>query len=473
MMIVFFLMIILATGVAIDLAKHEVRRTVLQSAVDRGALAAASLRQTLANDADGNAGELERMVQDYVATAIVETGPWRLTVDETINLNSRDVYVAAEAAVWTNFMSMAGYRRLGISVETRAVEAKPELEISMIFDTSGSMARDRLTGASDPGKLNNFKIAAGRFVDDMLSDNDDDRVSISLVQYDWHVNPGPWMFERVVGSTPSAGQGSCYSIELGADLTDNPGTIPGLDNGIETPPRQIVDAYRLDLEGVEPFFAREPARWVYSRGRPRLRTNICPADSVGATTYFEDDADPLFEAIGVDKINDEIVLTSGGIQADGSTTTYFGLQWGLALLNPVTQPIISEMAAPSVDLVESSFSNRPKAWLAEDTVKAIVLLTDGMMNVQADFYTPPGFSSPTGVPRQNQVETAFRGLCDWAKVPERNVVIFTIAYDTTEQAAELMNYCASEGFAFRADQGNIDAVFDQISSSIQTLRLSL
>lgn len=467
MMILFFLMILMATGFALDLAKHEVRRASLQSAVDRGALAAASLTQTLEADSAGSTGPLEGMVQDYVTASNVFDGPVSLTVDETIEVNSRNVSVYANTSVGTMFMAMAGLPQLAVGVETRAIESLDDLEISMVFDTSGSMDNDAQTGDQDLAKLNNFKIAAGRFVNHFLADNDDDRVSISMVQYDSHVNPGPWMFNRVTGGLPTAGQGSCYEIKIQEDLVDNPGTIPGLGS---TPGerRQIVDARSVQLESEQPRNAVEPTVWTGG-----TYEDLCPPDDVGGTIYLEDDRQPLFDVLGVQLVDDEITLTGGGIEADGSTTTYFGTQWGLALLNPATQPIISEMAVPVVGLVDPAMADRPAPWLTNNTQKVLLLLSDGGLNVQLDFYSPPGATSPTGVPTREEVETAFSAMCLWAKDPTRDITVITVSYDMTPEAEQLIADCASPGFAFRANTDNIAVVFDQIANSIQRLRLRL
>lgn len=56
-MLVFFILIILISGFAIDLMRHETERADLQNALDRGVLAAASLRQTR---------DAEEVVRDYL-----------------------------------------------------------------------------------------------------------------------------------------------------------------------------------------------------------------------------------------------------------------------------------------------------------------------------------------------------------------------------------------------------------------------
>ncbi|MEM9782081.1 MAG: pilus assembly protein TadG-related protein [Pseudomonadota bacterium] len=468
LMVILFILMILATGTALDFAEHETERADLQSAVDRGVLAATSMRQTLPNDVDGDEGAIEDLVRKYVSTRSLSNKAVDVRIDETFTSTSREIDVAATYAMNTRFLNMIGRPTLDIAVRTSAVEKNEQVEISVVFDTSGSMKRNGLTGDDDPNKLDNFKVAAGKFVDQMLTGNDEKQTSMSLVQYDWHVNPGPWMYERIVGTAPAVGeQGSCYDILI-SDLTNFPGQVPGYN--VPGARKQIIDARNVNKHDFEPRTIIEPVTW-----KNNDIEDICAPNSA-ATRYFEHDATSLMTTIGVKKdANGDVVIDPNvtGIEADGSTTTYFGLQWALALLNPATQPLIAEMTDPAVGMVDQAFANRPAAFVTGKTRKYVVLLTDGMMNIQADFYSPAAATEPTGVPSQNQVETAFKGLCDWAKHPTRDITIFTVSYDTTAQAESLMNYCASPGLAFRADKGNIDKVFDQIADTIERLRLVL
>lgn len=468
-MVVLFILMILATGTALDFAEHESERADLQSAVDRGVLAAASMRQTLAADKDGDDGPIEDLIRKYVATRSLSDRNVTLSINEDFQATSREIAVTANYDMGTRFLNMVGKPSLPIAVNSGALEKDAAVEISLIFDTSGSMDGN----GTDPAKLNSFKIAAGKFVDQMLSDNDQKKTSMNMVQYDWLVNPGPWMYERVVGSAPTGGQGSCYESTL-TDLNASPGTIPALGAGSGR--RQIVDARELKLSedgGANSYLP--PASWPGG-----VWTDICAPDEA-AIKYLQYDAAGLFETIGVKKVpdlingGDQIVLDTSvtGIEADGSTGTYWALQWGLALLNPASQPVMAQMAAPSVGLVDPAFADRPVSFSAAKTSKYVVLLTDGMMNIQGDYYSPPGATGPTGLPTQFEVESAFKGLCSWAKDPTRDITIFTVSYETIPQAEALMNACASPGLAFRADQGNIDSVFEQIADTIERLRLVL
>jgi hypothetical protein len=61
--------------------------------------------------------------------------------------------------------------------------------------------------------------------------------------------------------------------------------------------------------------------------------------------------------------------------AIGATSIDLGVKWGLTLLSPNTNSVIQNLATSGV--VPSAFSNRPLSFTADDSMKVIVLMTDG------------------------------------------------------------------------------------------------
>ena len=166
------------------------------------------------------------------------------------------------------------------------------------------------------------------------------------------------------------------------------------------------------------------------------------------------------------------------------TGTQIGMKWGLALLDPTTQPIIQSFAINENHPVPLEFANRPAAYGTGGVTKVIVLMTDGNIRYQArpnaeqlsdpdlrDYWASPvgaisPFSGNASVQntmsrtsnRQFLAEpnlttlsdvdeplrtNQFLGLCDIAR--NNDIRVFTIGFDISEasDANSEMNYCAS------------------------------
>ena len=161
------------------------------------------------------------------------------------------------------------------------------------------------------------------------------------------------------------------------------------------------------------------------------------------------------------------------------TGTYNAMKWALALLDPSSQPTIAALAtAGGVDPV---FADRPFAWDDPDTLKFIVLMTDGQITQQ---YRPDDPRNPAltfeevrvyGHPYSQTVTRSkglkyFYGLCDMAKA--NGVTVFTIAFEAPAAARQEMKNCASSlGHFYDVNGLEIEAAFQQIANTINKLKL--
>lgn len=426
LILVLFLGILLLTGTALDLARHETARADLQAAVDRGVLSAASLRSSASTKE-----EVEAIVRHFVDTRSIESTAATLNVDAVkLAAEEREIDATARFDTLTSFIHMVGLPTLNVAGAARALERDPNIELSLVLDMSGSMCVPCT-------KLDSLKVAAKNFITEVVGPNSGNKISVNLIRYNWHVNVGPWMFERIAGAAPDPAYGACYQTRIEEDLEDHPGEVPNYP--VTEARGQIRDANFINSSGTI---------------TGTVFTNVCPDDDF-ATIYLEGDQDVLKDAI------DDMATNNG------STATYLAMQWGIALLNPDTQPLVAEMAMTPVDLVADHFDTRPASWGDPDTSKYLVLFTDGMLNVQGDFYTEFGETPPS----QSEVEDIFQDQCQFAK--DNGTVVFTIAFEAPSDAEDQMRSCATTptGHFFKADTGNISAVFDLIARNIQALKL--
>lgn len=143
-----------SVGGALDFARSYTIAAELQSAIDTGVLAAASLSQT---------GDPEDVVRSYIEAAIAEhNGTIEnlvVTVTPNVALNARDVHAQADITISTLLLGVIGINYLDMSREAEATEQIQNLEISLVLDISGSMSGS---------KIEALREAAADFIDVVL-----------------------------------------------------------------------------------------------------------------------------------------------------------------------------------------------------------------------------------------------------------------------------------------------------------------
>jgi len=485
------LMMLLVAGIGVDLMQNEMRRTSLQNTVDRAVLAAADLDQTR--------GATE-VVEDYFDKAGL--GDYLTNVEPDQGLNYRNVQATAHMRSPTQFMSLLGVDDLPVPASSRAIEEVPNVEISLVLDYSQSMDNN--------GRMGNLHVAAKNFVDIVLYGPASEATSINLVPYAGQVNPGPWMFDRLGGQRYAAraldeADGGIPEIFSHVQLADGvaggtgsdpdmryvyPNTSSCLDfddaafyeddllsgTYAQTP---YFDGYRhnnaplyysVDPDAPEGSLAERVVD-QFGVSMNTIEWGWCPED-ITRISYASNDAAALKRSI------EEMPMYDG-------TGTPYGMKWGLALLNPSFQPLFEEMSDASVGLVPEDFADRPHAYGSLETVKYIVLMTDGGITAQFrpdDYFDPDNTSVSMTQRRSDRVTMTnkdrnvdfFYSMCDIAKHPSRNIVIYTIAFEAPGEPEAQMRYCASsDSHFFRATgRDEINAAFQTIARQINELRLT-
>ena len=320
-----FVMMLLLAGVSLDLMRFEERRTILQATIDRAALASADLQQTL---------DPKEVVKDYFRKAgLKPPADEDIIVTEGTFGESRRVKISASEQMPTWFMKMVGIKELATPAASTAEESVGQVEISLILDISGSMGRN--------SRLDNLKPAAKNFVDQIFDSAEPGKVSISIIPYSTQVSMDPELasyfnltgehtYSRCIEFDDSLGDFSTTAVQFGSDVGD----------------RQ----YQLNGH-FDPFYRSRPTRLLNCRDT--ANAEILP---------FSGDPDALKAKI--DSLTD-----------DGNTSIDIGMKWGAALLDPSMQGVVDGMIAAGS--LPTEFGDRPYAYDDNQTLKIIVLMTDG------------------------------------------------------------------------------------------------
>lgn len=418
-------MLVLAGG-ATDMARYEMFRVQLQDGVDRAVLAAASLTQS--RSAEETGAEYLKSVSFIDAV--------ELDYDVVAQLNERSVTISGRYQMPTSFLKLIGIDTLPIFATATAQERRQQLEISVMLDMSGSMLDN------NPSRISLLRPAAKQFIDAMISPDTAPYTSISIVPYAGSVNPGSVAF-NILGTTRRHDYSSCIEFDHAGQRDYGTGMVP------------------FNLRGHVPHFTQNHV----GRASATLQWAYCPNEAT-SITYLSNDAAALKARI------DSIQLHDG-------TGTGVAMNWGLLLLDPTAQPFISRMAGAGK--VPMAFSGRPASFDDVETLKVLVLMTDGEISEQKrpkpGFYdfprNPEGGESNQNYQNKDtgpdHAKASLRKVCQAAK--DNGVIVYTIGFylsDTTD----MRNCASSESHFYNVRGSGISLAFQAIANNIQNLKLT-
>jgi Flp pilus assembly protein TadG len=453
---------IVISGGAIDLIAHERLRTVLQDGLDRGVLAAASLTQTR---------PARETIESFLKTAVTN-GSYSLNVKADEHSNAKRVEASATAVTKTAFLHLIGIDELLVQASSAAEEKRKNIEISLLLDVSGSMrfnASGSYSGPSGAMRINFLKPAAKSFMDMVLADGAEKYTSVSIVPYAGQVSVGPVLFDALSSNRRQHDRSSCFQF----DRSDFTLGVPNFANLAQTQhftqsnhhdalkkagEAQITEPWWCPDDPHDPRPGTTPD-FVKGEGKDTDRTRI---------SFLSNDREYLKRQIDNYKLYD-------------GTGTPIALKWGLLLLDPAIQPLLRKAAsyrALSEELdIDPRFSGRPASFSDPDTMKFIVLMTDGAISSQRipnDASKPVQYynngSLNTDLYSVGDAERFAASLCSAAK--QKNIVVFTIGFDVNDTAAKQMSNCASgpERF-YRVNALDIQDAFKSIATAIQKIKL--
>jgi Flp pilus assembly protein TadG len=256
-------------------------------------------------------------------------------------------------------------------------------------------------------------------------------------------------------------------IELGLAL-DVTGSMRGSKlSELKTAAKDLVDilipnsaAVNKVRIGLAPYAARVNAGQFAADATNGLSTNGCVHERAGAAAFT--DAKPVgLDALGftasrncptavVQALTANKASLKSNIdsyQADGATAGHIGAAWASYLISPTWNTIW-----PS--------ASKPVAYGDKNTIKAMVLMTDGEFNTE--------YLRATNGSSADQA----RNICAEAK--QRKVVVYTIGFQAPGFAETMLRACASSSdHFFNASNGSeLREAFAEIAKQLNSLRVS-
>lgn len=432
------MMMVLVGGIGVDLMHNEMERTKLQNTLDRSVLAAANLDQEL---------DPEAVVRDYFEKS--NQTQYLKSVTVVNNVFEREVTATAHKEVPTQFMRHMGVEYLGAPGRSRAEERFPNVELSLVIDISRTM--------NNGAKMSQMRSGGIAFTHAVLRADTYDRVSLTVVPFSEHVALSSDMYAAL---NVVHRHNYSYCVDI---------------------PRNTYNTTALDVTAT--FQQSQHFQWLDSHANNINSNPTCPNKNHQNIRPFQQD-------------NGELTRGFNGLSGSGSRAIYRGMKWGVALLDPSTRPLVSNLVARGE--VDSIFDGRPSDYGDVDTLKAVILMSGGV-NEQSLRIRDDRYDSSSEyvhwrknnlihwlnryVPVENHasyyevVETSASGdilldqICDAAKA--RGIVIFTVAFEADDISAANLQQCASSPSHYFRVYGNaLEDVLFRIGTQLTRLRLT-
>ncbi len=480
---IFVVPLLLLVAVATDFAQLLVVKRQLAGGVDSAALTLGALPGLTDAEADAKA---EAYIRAHYTEKIGTLKDY--AVDHAKRANGV-MDVTATAEVPTTFLRVAGYDTLTVTVNAQAVRKEDKLEVVMALDNSGSMN----------SSMHALKTAANALVDTLMGANaTSEAVRVGLVPFMGAVNVGAvrgaWWLDE---DHPTSWNNENIRLDNGVSLFTLYDAVEASNPGItwrgcvlarlepydvtDTPPDQLyVDINTL----FTPFFAPDEPHGA-------VNDYIHGADDQGDATKYRggkvtgndnkhgpNAMCPPSAIQPLTNVKATITNAIDSMEAVGQTVLPQGMVWGWRVISP-GDPFTQ--GAP---------------YTQTDTIKAIVIMTDGdnqvcekqctprQIELNDSYFSAYGYSKQAHPRLQPDAVTAlnakFRTVCENVKAVKRPdgkdaITIYSVVYGNPSAATqELMRDCASDASKFyTADTASeLVTVFENIATGLNRLRVT-
>jgi Flp pilus assembly protein TadG len=414
--------VLVATGVAIDMSRAYMVKQRLGQSLDAAALATAGSSLTedelqdrmerffYINFEDGNIGEVQSL-------------DW--------NPQPQEIKIWATVRVPTTFMQIWGHTHLDIYAETTVQKELQGIEVALVMDNTGSM-----------GSYNNIaalRTAATNFVNIMFDRAPDPEViKIGLVPYSTSVNVGRYGLGQNPDGTQYADGIPFVNNPHGLSYTTNYNSNNGwLGCVIEDEPNDITDhegpwdMYRYCRDADD-----DPYCHLNWQGNVRQRPNyVCPTSYVTPLT------------------SNQSYLTSriSTMNARGHTLGNYGMVWGWRIISP---DFPFEEGAPYDDPL----------WR-----KAVIMMTDGQ-NTMHPYYSAYGPTQDHSI-NASDLNYKFEDVCEAMK--DDGIIIYTVTFTSSinETTKDYYRDCATDVTKYydAPSQADLIEAFEAISRELSNL----
>lgn len=414
-----FAILLTVAGLAVDSSRVYNVNFKVRESLDAAALAAAKLL----DDEHASDAQFQSVGEAYVNAYIkrvninhVKIDNVKITPDRTASSVSASADVSMPAMFGRISSAVANFK----FTPTATVIYKPrKIEMALVLDVTGSMCDvppfNPADACSSGAKLSALKVAAKDMIDALATtDPAPGAIRMSITPYSASVNAGGY---AAMVSGGASTDGCVVERTGGGAYTDGSPSGSGALGTSST--------------------ADNPS---YS----------CPSADVLPLTDVATDEDALKH-----RIDD--------MRGFGGTAGHIGLAWGWYTISPSWSSIW-----PS--------DSRPKDYNKDKTIKAIVLMTDGMFNTAyrngGENYAWPDMATADPSKPGTSSYQALK-ICENIRNHGADMQIYTVGFQTPPEAEALLKECSGAANFFNADNASqLSEAFKTIANKLTIMRVS-
>jgi Flp pilus assembly protein TadG len=350
---IFALMLVFG-GLAVDLMRFEMRRVALTQAMDRAALAAASLTQ---KNADAKA-----IAEDWFAkSGIVDIAGWvdfsAPTVTAFSDAGLRRVKIDASVKSRNYFFDLFDGKSTVSYLEgpavSEAAQGVDKIEVMLVLDITGSMGEPIVTGEAKT-KIQALREAATDFVTIVKGNDSKNNISIGMVPYAAQVNIPVNLRQQFNVTDISTWDGVANAGVPNINCVEIPTSTYGSTG--------LSQSSSMKMAAVADTQTDVGANTIYV-------APVAPVASARACSTKS--SDPTFNHVMLPtKVGADVIARIARLTEGGNTYSVVAMRWGVALIDQMARPIYTAIGDPSV-------AGRPVDNNDTKTRKIIVLMTDG------------------------------------------------------------------------------------------------
>ncbi|MHA1166056.1 MAG: pilus assembly protein TadG-related protein [Alphaproteobacteria bacterium] len=473
---IMLLPLLLSVGVAVDYSRALRVKQHLGRALDSAALAIGSWR-------DLDEAQLKQKAQAFFAAnydAEVLGTPSPLNV----SIQGKVITISATSTVDMVLMQLAGFNQISVGALSEITLNEKKIELVMVLDNTGSMGWS--------GKLTSLKNASNTLLDVLIPDAGggvSEDVKIGLVPFAAAVNIGSDKLGS--GWIDVAAQSSIASEDFqpGTNVLDLYGQIQNaVWNGCVRARPSPLDTQDVTPAGGDtlwpPYFAPDEPDFssYYNRyasdfgysgstydydARQRF-TGKYNALTISGTSDGPDFNCRTAPVTPLSNTRATIAAAINQMVATGNTVIPAGLAWGWRLISPET-PFTEGIGYDD-----------------EETIKAVMLLTDGQNSVGGGIgthnrsqYNAYGFATSghlgatNGAEAESVLDAKTATLC--ANIKNKGIRLYTITFQVSSSSTrDLMRNCATETeMYYDSPSGDqLNTIFQDIAKGLADLRIS-
>ncbi len=482
----------------IDIYMSSNQRARLQDALDAAALYAARSSATNSNDvATIGLRSLMANLSDAEENRLVGTPTFVLT----------DSKVTATATMAPESVASGLWNHGNLVATTEVVRSSENLEVSLVLDITGSM---------DGSKIADLRAAATSLVDIVVQDTQTPYYSkMAIVPYSNSVNvgsyaasvrgavPGAKAISGVTRANPGVVTSNGHGMTNGTgiyitgvngmtQLNNKNYTVAGKTtnkfqlSGVDTRSSNGYSAYTsggsiyCNILGCQYYkFTNadgdvktwSPSTCVSERTGTHKYDDTAPSSALVGAVYTggSENTCPTAQIVPLSTDKTSLKATIAGLTATGSTAGHIGLAWGWY------------MVSPNFGYLWPQPTNRPAAYTAPETLKVVILMTDGAFNtaycngvIAKDSGSGSGSDANHINCNATNGSSASQALSLCSAIKAQDVVIYTVGFAVTSDAQTMLTTCAtSASHVYLPSSGAaLQDAFRAIGQDINSLRLS-